>query len=177
MNYIQNSKIYRYKRFVKLIIITFFLTSTLSLKAQWVKKDEVAIIVKLYNQGKTLGLTESESVDFATCAIEKIKIAIPNPTASKLTSDEWYVIGRKTGLECASNYQFKIRWNQETEEMLKTYLNNVKEFKILTKESKDNFSDCVISKLKLKYPNGFSKIPEEDAAKIGEECILLIMKQ
>jgi hypothetical protein len=135
------------------------------------------MIVKLYNQGKTLGLTDSESVDFATCAIEKIKIAIPNLSASKLTFDESKEIGRKIGLECARNYQFKIRWSEETEEMLRTYLNNLKEFNILTKESKENFSECVINKLKLKYPNGFSKIPEEDAAKIGEECVLLIMKQ
>lgn len=162
---------------MKLFIATLLTIATLNLKAQWAKKDEVTIIVKTYNQGKTLGLTDSQSIDYATCVIEKMKIAIPNLATSKITADEAREIGKKIGLECLRNYQLKISWNQQSEEMLKTYFNNIKEFNILTKESKEKFSDCVISKLKLKYPNGFSKIPEEDAGKIGKECMELIMKQ
>lgn len=162
---------------MKLLITSLLIITTLNLKAQWAKKDEVAIIIKIYKQGNTLGLTDAQSIDYATCVIEKMKVAIPNPSTSKITADEGREIGKKIGLECIGNYQIKLSWNQQSEEMLKTYFNNIKFFNILTKESKEKFSDCFISKLKLKYPNGFSKIPEEDAGKISEECMGLVMKQ
>jgi hypothetical protein len=162
---------------MKVLITVLLIIATTGLKAQWTKKDEVTIIVKTYDQGKTLGLTESQSIEFATCVISKMKIAIPNPSTSKMTADDAREIGKNIGLECLGNYKLKLSWSPQSEEMIKTYLNNIKEFNILTKEAKDKFSDCVISKLKQKYPNGFNKIPEEDAGKIGEQCMEIIIKQ
>lgn len=162
---------------MRIILCSLLIIVSLNLSAQWAKKDEVKLIVTSYNQAKVLGLTDAESLEYATCVIGKIEKAIPNPRSAKITMEEAKEIGRKIGFDCLAESKIKLEWSAYSENLIRSYLNDIKEFKILKDLAKEKLIGCVIDKLKLKYPDGIREIPESDAEKIVSACMAVVMEQ
>jgi hypothetical protein len=163
---------------MKLIITLLITICSLTLKAQWSKTDEVMMTVKIFNLGKTFGLTDEQAYEFTVCAITKFKVSLPNPNTQSVSGVSAKEIGRRIGLECMAKYQLNMKWTKDSEDLIRRYFDSKSDtdMKMFSIDAKNKLVDCVIDKLKTKYPNGFTKIPEAEAEIIGKECAESVMK-
>ncbi|QNR86746.1 hypothetical protein H9N25_10355 [Pedobacter riviphilus] len=156
-------------------IFLFLIGISFCASAQWSKKQEVQFTVQIFNLGKTIGLSDSQATDYTICCIEKFKVKMPDP--SKVSPDQAKVIGKEIGAICLENMTLNFKWTEASEDFVKNYFNSQKELSVLSKEARDKFNSCVIQKLKTRYPNGFSKLPEDVASEIGKKCIESVLDE
>jgi len=166
MHILESKALVKVKKIILLFAFSFFVK--LHVSAQLSKSQEDSIKTQIFQLGKNFGLNDNQANEYTACCLEKLKSEFPN--MSKGTIEEARAIRRRIGGECLSKYTIHMAWSQQSEIILRATLNSLKLTQNLSEQTREIFNNCVIKKLKIAYPAGLTKVPEDVMLKIGNDC-------
>jgi len=166
------------KQIMKAILLSIILTISLicSIKAQyrWSSYEVTKIKAEASKAGvASMKLSEEDAMVFADCVFLKASSKYPN---IKSMPEEFV---KRIAYECGLS--MKIGWSKAVENKMLEVILSAKEMKIFAEEYRIAFAECIVSGIKLKYPNGITLSEAENIAKkygsqIGRDCFQEITK-
>jgi len=154
---------------MKYRLTVFLFLCVLTVNAQWDKGFQDGIKRQIFQLGKTLGLNDIEAKKFSTCCLSSMMKAAPKPQI--LTMEQLKELGKNATAECLDVSKINMKWSAQSENLIRKYFKNDKELDFLKEDDRVRFEDCVLKKMKVKFPNGIVKMPDDVAKEIGEACV------
>lgn len=146
-----------------------------SVKQQgWTKSQEKLFYDRVYNMSSIFNFSPEQRKEYCNCSLNEFKKYYPNGIRG-VSQEQASKTGKQVGDKCFTYVKtVSIAWNAQSEKVLKNYIINLDPLKSLPLVNRQRFADCVLEKLKTKYPDGIKEIPEKDAIKYGDECAYTI---
>lgn len=132
---------------------------------------------QVFTSVDSLGLDKGQKKEFTDCCLSKLKLKFPQGIA-QIPQDSVNRFGKEIGKECYRQLANKnLSWTKKFEELMKTYYMNAPELQKVDTKIRAAYIDCLIEKLKIKYPAGLDhKLPDIELQPIIEECVASIKK-
>lgn len=151
------------------------------LKKGWTPELEQQIYDVFYTQSSTFSTTDSLRREFASCCLTKIKAMFPNGLSSMgQMTDSVKVAAMKMGAECSKVITKNIDiWQPEVVQQLKLQFYSYPEIKLLPKNVKKEYVDCLSFKVTTHFSRGLSdSSTKKDLKKVIEKarngCLVMI---
>ncbi len=143
-------------------------------KYQTSKNKEKELYQALYESSKRLTDDESQRIAFAKCVLESAKARNGN-TIEGLNFERADSLTQSIAADCGKTIT-KIAWTKEVDQRILMKVKSLDELKGARSDIKDKYAQCVLSKLKAKYPKGIrDQVPQDVMDAIYIDC-LAVMK-
>ncbi|WP_207420650.1 hypothetical protein [Desertivirga brevis] len=131
-----------------------------------------------YSQASRLTENEKAKNEYADCLLEKVKVMFPGGIAALESemSDSVKVAIMKIGVDCGEVLSRSMNiWTEDLEKTLSLQLYSLDETKMLPKNMRKEYVECLVSRLKLEFPSGLNDGNQKDyqskVAEYRKECL------
>ncbi|MDB5155916.1 MAG: hypothetical protein JWR50_623 [Mucilaginibacter sp.] len=111
-----------------------------------------------YQQASRLTTDEYEKNEYADCCLDKMKELFPNgPAGAALMTDSMQAAALKMGADCAKVFKKNQNiWTPDVDKQLRLQFYSLPEVKLLPKETREEYVNCLAFKIEDRFPTGFS---------------------
>jgi hypothetical protein len=138
----------------------------------WTPEVEKQVYTLLYDQSEQLLVKDDQRKEWANCAVQKLKAALPQGMDS-VTQDSISRLAQSIGASCiqtVSNAMFK--WSPMMVQSIKQKVLSRPELNAIKEEQRAAVIDCLVAKLQKEFPDGFTiALIEGAAAKYAKDCV------
>ncbi|MES2456126.1 MAG: hypothetical protein V4594_11310 [Bacteroidota bacterium] len=109
----------------------------------------------------------------AKCFVDKIMVLYPNGI-DELSADTLKKVSERVGMECTSTVT-QLSWTPLIEKAILKKFKALDELKAYSEEKKTVYANCLLTKLKEKYPKGLvGGISQNEMDKVYGECLYVL---
>jgi len=109
----------------------------------------------------------------AKCFVDKIMVLYPNGI-DELSADTLKKVSERVGMECTSTVT-QLSWTPLIEKAILKKFKALDELKSISEEKKTIYANCLLTKLKEKYPKGLvGGISQNEMDKVYGECLYVL---
>jgi len=128
---------------------------------EWGPELETQMKNLFYEQAARLTTDEHEKKEYADCCLDKMKQLFPNGlVGASLMTDSMQAAALKMGADCAKvfkkNQDIQTIWTPDVDKQLRLQFYSLPEVKLLPKETREEYVNCLAFKIEDKFPKGFS---------------------
>jgi hypothetical protein len=134
------------------------------------KTTEKSLYTMFYEAGNRITHDNKQREIFANCLVEKARVRHGDRFEDIDFNDPKNI--NDVDVEACSEYITKMSWTKDTEERILRKFSSMQELTGLVEIQKMDYARCLLSKLKLKYPNGLNgTVPQEDMNGFYKDCL------